>query len=274
MYEQHWNLTSRPFADARPPAGFVATHTHQGALLKLRYLIEQQQGAAVLAGEHGIGKSYLTRVLEADCRESAGGPFVRLLLPQLSPTGMLAYWAHRIGAMLPTGASEHDVLLGLERRLAELSESNLHPIFIVDDAHLLEVAHLDMIRLMLNLRESDNIEFSVILCGRPELLGLVETSAGLGQRIAVRAGLDPLNAKETAEYIAARMRSAGGTGREFTPAAAHRLWQLSQGVPRRLNQLCDLTLLVGYADALQLIGAVEVDAAAEELSSVSIPRAA
>jgi general secretion pathway protein A len=274
MYEQHWSLKTRPFAEGRQAEGYVATHTHQGALLKLRYLVEQRQGAGVLVGEHGLGKSYVTRVLEADCRETQAGPFVRLLLPQLSPAGILAYWAHRMGAVIPSVASEHDVLLGLERRLAELCREGLHPVLVVDDAHLLDVAHLDMLRLALNLRESGDMEFSIILAGRPELLGLLEMSAGLAQRIAVRAGLDPLDARETADYISSRMKTAGGTGEEFSPAAALRLWQLSQGVPRRINQLCELTLLVGFADALTTIGAVEVDAAAEELLSVSVPRAA
>lgn len=274
MYELHWRLKHKPFDNQTGASPFVPLHTHQGALLKLRYLVDEQKGIALLVGEHGIGKSFLTRVLEEEIVAKNSGPFIRLLIPQISATGMLAYLAHRLGVQVDRAHDEFLILAELEQRLTELTADGKHALFVIEDAHLLELEHLQLLRSLLNLRESVEIQFSVILCGRPELIGQLKMVAGLDQRLVVRAAIEPLTQRETERYIIERMRAAGGSGNEFCLDAVKRLWQLTQGIPRKLNQLADLTLLVGYVDELPSIGVVEVNAAAEELMSVALPRAA
>ena len=66
-----------------------------------------------------------------------------------------------------------------------------------------------------------------------------------------------------------RLQAAGRRETVFDAAAAETIWELSQGIPRRINQLCDLALLVGFVDELRTVGAVEIEAAAEELLSVA-----
>lgn len=273
MYEGHWQLYRRPF-DIDEASSFYPARTHQGAMLKLRYLVDQAKGIAALVGEHGVGKTFLTRVFEAEASPELAGPFVRLMVPQLSPEGMLAYLAARLGAPCPSLQPDHVVLERLEGALAEHAAAGACPVLVIDDAHLLEIEHLELIRLLLNLNEAGTARFSVLLCGRPELLGRLETVAGLDQRVVVRAALEPLEEDEVGPYLVHRLNSAGGTGAEFNPGAVRRIWQLSQGCPRRINQLADLALLVGYADSLPTIGPVEVDAAAEELYSIVVPAAA
>ena len=101
------------------------------------------------------------------------------------------------------------------------------------------------------------------------LLPRVRRSGGLDARIAVRTSLRGLSPEDTAEYVRHRLRVAGCTDAPFSDETLRTVCELSQGVPRRINQLCDLALLVGFADELQSLTPVEVEAAAQELASAA-----
>ena len=63
MYESYWRLTRKPFENAADPRFYYPAESHQAALLKLRYAIENRRGAALLAGPSGSGKTLLTTML-------------------------------------------------------------------------------------------------------------------------------------------------------------------------------------------------------------------
>lgn len=50
MYQAYWQLGGRPFENCIDPKFYYPSEVHQGALLKLRYAVESQRGAALLAG--------------------------------------------------------------------------------------------------------------------------------------------------------------------------------------------------------------------------------
>ena len=271
MYLNYWNLQRAPFDDRLQPELYFPAAGHQAALLKLRYLIDQRKGIGLLVGEHGLGKSLLTQVFE---RQSPGVAVVRLLLPQLSPLETLQYFVQRLGQATSPGDTPVDVIRQLEEGLAGLQQRQVHPVFVIDDAHLLEIGHLNSLRLLLNLHEAEAADFSIILCGRTQLLGRLPQLESLASRVALRAALTPLKQAEVYPYLQHRLSLCGGSPNLFTPGAAERAWQLSQGVFRKLHQLCDLALLVGMADQLGSLGPIEIDAAAEELAGVVAPNMA
>ncbi len=108
------------------------------------------------------------------------------------------------------------------------------------------------------------------MVGEPELLPRVQRVGALDDRITVRTSLRPLTEDETRDFVLKRLTRAGAPESIFTREAFHSLWETSQGNPRRINQLCDLSLLVGYADCLSSVSHVEIEAAAEELSAVAV----
>ncbi|WP_437187723.1 ExeA family protein [Planctomicrobium sp. SH668] len=269
MYEAHWKLSTRPFDDGALPEFYYPSQLHQTALLKLRYLIEQRKGLGVIAGEHGVGKSFLTHVLESELAVQSNPQFLRLSFPQLSPTAILAYFASRLGSDVNARDPEDVILRGLETQLELLQKQGQHVVFVIDDAHLLENQQINTLRLLLNLREDRRSDFSMILAGRTELLSRLQRVAAIDQRVSVRTALEPLTAQEVSEYVQHRLHVAGRTEPIFDSKANQSLWELTQGVPRRINQLCDLSLLVGFVDELKSIHRVEIEAAAEELISVA-----
>ena len=95
MYETYWQLDHKPFENAADARFFFPGESHQSALLKLRYAVENRRGGALLSGAAGTGKTYLISLL----RESLGDnytPFVHLVYPQMSPAELMAYLADEL----------------------------------------------------------------------------------------------------------------------------------------------------------------------------------
>jgi general secretion pathway protein A len=272
MYESYWHLDRNPFDGETDLSGFFRSATHQATLLKLRYLIENGKGAGLLAGGTGIGKTYLIQVL---CRQLTEplGPFVHLVFPQMSASELLGYLAVELGAC---GQDSGCQIEGLDRtirqidlRLRQFGEEGRHPVIIVDEAHLIEdVQVFQALRLLLNFSQQTGCRFSLILVGQNELLTTVRRMGQLEERLAVKCLLRPLSADETTLYVSCRLEAAGATRPIFAPEAMEPLHELSGGIPRRINRLCDLALLVGFADESTTISAEQVEAVAEELTAV------
>jgi general secretion pathway protein A len=185
---------------------------------------------------------------------------------------MLGYLAMRLAATPGPGVhrpSQDQILRSLEARLESLAAEGKRQIVLLDDAHLLQPQHFETLQLLMSVQQHVGNPLQLILVGRGELLSKVERVPGLDQRVAVRMAVDPLPPEETGLYIEHRLQFAGGHGSMFRSDAYQSFWEISQGIPRRLNQICDLSLLVGYADGLQELSSVEVEAAAEEIETVS-----
>lgn len=272
MYERYWQLDRPAFESDFDAEFYYPARSHQGALLKLRFCLEHRKGIALLVGEHGVGKTYLTQVLEQEL-DGPLRPFLRLVFPQLTPADMLGYLAMRLGASPGPGVnrgSQDQTLRSLECRLEALAAAGQRQVIVLDDAHLLQPPHFETLQLLMSVQQQMGNVLSFILVGRSELLSRVERVPGLDQRVAVRMAVDPLTVEETGAYIEHRLGIAGRAETMFRDNAYQAFWECSQGVPRRLNQICDLSLLVGYADEMRELTNVEVEAAAEEMVAVSL----
>lgn len=272
MYERYWHLDRPAFESDFDTKFYFPARSHQGALLKLRFALEHRKGIAVLVGDHGVGKSFLTHVLEQEL-DGPLRPFLRLVFPQLSPADMLSYLAMRLEASPGPGvqrSSQDQTLRSLECRLERMAREGHRQVIVLDDAHLLQPQHFETLQLFMSVQQQAGNVLSLILVGRPELLSRVERVPGLDQRVAVRMGIEPLSGEETEQYIEHRLRIASVSQSMFRDDAYRVFWEISQGIPRRMNQICDLSLLVGYADGMSELTSIEVEAAAEEMQSVSL----
>jgi hypothetical protein len=83
----------------------------------------------------------------------------------------------------------------------------------------------------------------------------------------VRLELHPLADTEIAGYVTHRLSVAGSNaGVEFSDAAFARIFELSCGVPRVVNLLCDRALWRGAHASANVIDASLVDGAAADLA--------
>jgi type II secretory pathway predicted ATPase ExeA len=272
MYEEYWQLDAKPFESGYDPRFFYAADGQQAALHKLRYAIENRRSAALLTGPAGIGKTLLTQFLSDQLSETASR-LVTVVFPLMSSRDLLVYLAEQVGAP-PADPPQNTVEESL-RRLQFVFEENSrlgqHLVLVVDEAHLLEDSGLlETLRLLLNLQPQGQAALTLLLVGQLPLLSAMQRNATLDQRLDMKVMLKPFSAEETAQYVEHRLQVAGATRTIFAPEAWQLVHQLAQGMPRKINRLCDLALLVGCATQQSIIEANQIQSVHDELVTVSV----
>ncbi|MDH3716542.1 MAG: AAA family ATPase [Planctomycetota bacterium] len=268
MYTDYWQLTRPPFDTGCDPAFYYPSETHQGALLKLRYAIENRRGGGLLAGGSGLGKTLLVESLKQTLPDTIG-PVVHIVYPKMSAEQLLAFVAAQLGT--PADAATVDLhIRHIENQLNEAAERGGHVVLVIDEAHLLEdTGGLECVRLLLNFQRDGQPLMTILLLGQTILLPIFDRLSGFEERLGIKCLLRPLNLEETASYVNHRLNVAGAGRPIFEDAALDALFAITGGVPRRINRLCDLALLVGFADQLPAIAARQIEAVNDELVAVT-----
>ncbi len=269
MYETHWQLAARPFDHSADARFYYPGESQQGALLKLRYALENRRGAALLTGAAGLGKTLLAQTLTRQLGESLS-PKVHLVFPQMPASQLLAYLADQLGAAGGQALSIEQSLRRIETRLRENAKAGKHAVIVIDEAHLLDDSQaLETVRLLLNLEHEARPLASFLLTGQTSLLLAIERRPDLEERLAVKCLLRRFKPEETMGYIQHRLTAAGAKRSIFTDGALEAIHQETLGSPRRINRLCDLALLVGFAEELTSIGPDQIAAISEELAGAT-----
>lgn len=271
MYLDYWQLASKPFEPGTDRTHFFSSESHESALLKLRYAVENRRGAVLLAGPAGVGKTTLVQLFRSELAAEFQ-PQAHLVFPQMSSRDLLVYLAEQIGAPAaetPRHTIEESVRR-LETTLRKNAEQGRHALVVVDEAHLLEdCGALETMRLLLNFEVGGGPALTLVLIGQMSLVSAVGRLPSLEERLAVKALLRSFTVEETATYVGHRLNAAGATREIFTPDALEALHYLGHGVARQINRLGDLALLVGYADELPRLTATQIEAVSEELVAIA-----
>ena len=245
MYLEYWGFQKFPFENVPDPEFFFLSKTHEEGLTRLIYAARMRKGGAMLSGEIGCGKTTLTRVF---VKELSAEPFEIGLVqnPNLGPLEFLQEVAYQLGIPEIPG-TKVQCLRSLNDRLLKNLKAKKETVLIIDEAQLVSDSVFDEIRLLLNFQSNDRFLINVFLVGQPELKGKVEGIEQLNQRIAIRYHLRPFNLEDTVHYVAFRQNRAGREENAFHPKAVEMVYEMTRGVPRKINNLCDLSLLIGFS---------------------------
>ncbi len=282
MYESYWRLRERPFEDALDERFFYPSESHQAAILKLRYAVENHRQGALLAGASGLGKTLIVNML-ADSLPEQFRPFARINFPQMPVAELLAYIAFEL-----TGASdlaENDdsrrredfhapgiqaSVRQIEGFLAENSQNGRHAVAVIDEVHLLDDRHaLEAIRLLPNFGPFGRPALTMLLVGQTSFLPVLDRTPQLEERLGVKCLLRSFGEEDTGRYIKHRLQAAGADRDIFDAEAISAVHFQTHGIPRQINRLCDLALLIGYAERQEMISAVQIEAISQELTAVA-----
>ncbi|MFG6467877.1 ExeA family protein [Roseateles sp. BYS87W] len=267
MYATFFGLKHAPFSIAPDPHYLFMSERHREALAHLLYGLEGGGGFVLLTGEIGAGKTTVCRCFLEQIPAHCNVAYI--FNPKLTVVELLQAVCHEFRVPVPEGAQTvKDHVDPLNDFLLAQHAAGRNNVLIIDEAQNLSADVLEQLRLLTNLETSERKLLQVVLIGQPELRDLLARPEleQLAQRVIARCHLGPLSEAETAQYVAHRLQVAGLTGPlPFDRAALQRIHQLSRGVPRRINLLCDRALLGGYASGQAQINARIVNRAAAEV---------
>jgi general secretion pathway protein A len=248
MYLSFYGLRERPFDLTPNPRYVLLTPRHTEALSTLQYGIESRKGIVALTGEAGTGKTTLLRAALSNVDDT--GWVVSVNNPKLTRDEFLEFLAEGFGLSGEAAQSKARFVRDFEQALRDRYETGAPCVLVVDEAQCLSDELLEEVRLLANIETEETKLLSVVLAGQPELSARLSDTElrQLKQRIALRCALTALDIRETAAYIAGRIRVAGGeAARVFSREAVQLIHQAARGIPRSINVLCDNALVSGYA---------------------------
>ncbi|HYA31814.1 MAG TPA: tRNA (adenosine(37)-N6)-threonylcarbamoyltransferase complex ATPase subunit type 1 TsaE, partial [Thermodesulfovibrionales bacterium] len=129
MYEEFYGLKARPFSKTPDPKFLFMSRTHEEALARLQYAVEERE-IVVLTGEVGCGKTTLTRALMDALDEKYR--VVLILNPRLTSFDFLKTLCGRLQCNAASGLKS-DLLETLYARLYEDHMSGVTPVVIIDE---------------------------------------------------------------------------------------------------------------------------------------------
>jgi type II secretory pathway predicted ATPase ExeA len=258
MYKGFYGLREKPFSKTPDPRFLFLGKGHEEALARLLYAVEERE-LALLTGGIGSGKTTISRALMDSVGEEYR--FCVIFNPILTPLEFLRLLAADLG--IPSPPSTKDALLrALTGEMYRCHSEGIVPVVIIDEAHMIPGREVfDEIRLLTNFQLDDGNLLSVILMGQPELRERLADPGyeALCQRIGIQYHILPLNLEETLEYIDFRLTVAGGGPGLFSLDAVLRIFELSGGVPRRINTIATAALLEGFSRDATLIDVTVID---------------
>lgn len=294
-YEPFFGLTEAPFSLAPDPRFLFASASLSAALAQLAYALERREPLVVVTGEIGTGKTLLCRaVLQRMQRKTflsvIHDPLLGcddLLKQLLEDFGVIAKDRTRL-----TQTSRHELIDALHAFLRSLRAIQAHAVVIIDEAQHLQPDVLEQIRLLSNIDDERGTLLQIILVGQTELGELLARPElrQLQQRVSRRFRLEPLNKDEVHRYINHRLtlardgigsgtpgaadlasalaewaRTGSNAAVEFTPGALQAVTELSHGLPRVINLLCDRSLEEACASQQYIVDVPLIHRAAHAL---------
>ena len=249
MYEAFYGLRERPFDLTPNPRFLLLTGKHREAISNLQYGLGNRRGLTLLVGEAGTGKTTVARAVIQDLTNQ-GARIAYLSNPTLTRAEFYEFLAAAFD--LPSAAATSKVMFlrELEQRLSEHLKANILTALVIDEVQALPDDLLEEVRLLANLESMTDKLLPIVLSGQPELADRLNRPSlrNLKQRVSLRCELAALDERETAEYIAGRIRIAGGNSvLVFTRPAVEAVFRCSGGIPRVISVICDNALITGFA---------------------------
>lgn len=280
MYEEYYGFVQPPFSLTPDPRFLYRSESHDAALQQVYEAIRRREGFMVLAGDIGTGKTTLCRTVLEQFDPTTFtalilNPFLsvdELLRELLLSYGVVSKDAVRSGRL--AAASKHELIRTLHDFLLSLVPIQGSAVLIIDEAQHLSAEVLEEIRILSNLETNEQKLLQVMLVGQLNLLEMLDNAKlrQLDQRISIRCLLKPLNREEVEAYIAHRLRVAGGLMVTFTHPALDAVHEITGGVPRVINLVCDRALMAAAEAKTDIISEEFVRQGATALGIAAAPR--
>lgn len=265
MYERFYNLKAKPFRLSPDPRFLFQSRGHSKALAYLRYGLQLGEGFIIITGDIGTGKTTLSRAL-LNSLQQENIIAAQLVTTQLEADDLLRAVATAFG-LQSQGIDKAQVLRNLENFMTARAREGKRLLLIVDESQNLPSRSLEELRMLSNFQVGEKALMQSFLLGQGEFQVILQ-SPGMEQfrqRVIASYHLGPLEKEETVNYIKHRLKMVGWnddpTISEDAFAAIH---DQSDGIPRRINSLCDRLFLYGCLEEIHEINVDTVEYVVEE----------
>lgn len=226
---------------------------HEEALTRLLYAIKEEKGAAMLTGEYGSGKTILSRIVIDELIKGKIYEVALITHPKLTPVQFIEEIIYQLTNSHASG-SKPKLLHTMQDIIYKNFNEGKRTVILIDEAQIIGSSDtFEELRLFLNFQLNDKFLLTLILIGQPELLPKIKAIPQLDQRLGIKYHLSCLNSDETETYIKHRLSVAGSQREIFTKEAIDVVYSYAEGLPRKINNVCDMCLLIGFGEEAQAV---------------------
>lgn len=267
MYCSFFGFREKPFEVTPDPKFLFITPVYQEILSALMYGIRERRGIIAIVGDVGTGKTLMlkTALERMELKTKA----VMLCNSDLTFKQLLFMALCDLGLAKPNrDMGKGEAIQRLRDFAIQQSEIGGNVVLIIDEAQNLSRKVIENLRMLSNFEAQNHNLIQIVLSGQNELddiLGAPKMRQ-MVQRISLKRYSRPLSNEETLNYIYHRLQVAGYEGTTlFTKASLKMICKYSEGLPRKINIICDNALLIGYGIAEQTIDAPVIEEVINDL---------
>lgn len=248
----HFGLTRTPFGKSIAARDLFARQAHAEAVARISFCVTES-ALGVITGDVGAGKTVAVRAAAA-ALDPTRHQVIYIANPAFGTRGLYVTIVRSLGAQ-PRYLKAELMAQAAGLLAAETAERHRRVVLILDEAHLLDPAQLEELRLLTNSEMDSASPFAGILVGQPTLNRQLRMGvfAALDQRIATRFSIQHMDLAESAAYLRHHLSLAGREEPLFADDAIARLHRVSNGLPRALSNAATAAIIAGAAAGQDLI---------------------
>lgn len=253
-YLAHFGLHTAPFSLLPDPDFLFWSASHKRAHAMLEYGLMNRSPLTLITGEIGAGKTTLVHQL---LRDQGAGRRVGLISNASELRGELLYWVlMALGERPERGTDPAALFEAFQMCLIDTYAAGRRVVLIFDEAQTLGRDRLEALRMLTNINTGTDVLLQIILVGQPELRDMIRAPdmVQFAQRVAASFHLPAMDAATEARYVQHRLQVAGAKRLIFEEAALALIHGTTGGVPRLINQICDLAMLYAYSVNKMMVG--------------------
>lgn len=264
FYLESFGFKERPFTLVPDPSFLYWSEQHRRAFSVLEFGILSRAPITMVTGAVGCGKTTLLRHL---LKQIEPDSLVGLISNAQGGRGDLIQWVlHSLGVKFDPEAGYVSQFQVLQDFLIKTYAEGKRVILIFDEAQNLSKGSLEELRMLTNINSNKDELIQLVLVGQNELRETIKHPdlRQLAQRIAASFHLRPLTEEAVHDFIVHRLRVAGGSGEEIDEKARMLIYEVSQGIPRLVNQICDMSLLYAWSADTKTVNSKVVQAVIDD----------
>ena len=264
IYTDFFGLSERPFSLVPDPDFLFWSEAHQRAYSMLEYGIVTRAPITLITGEVGAGK---TTILHHLLRSVGEEVQIGLVSNAHGDRGELLRWV--LLALNQEARAEEtyvDLFGRFQSYLIDEYARGRRVILIFDEAQNLSRESLEELRMFTNINSNKDELLQLVLVGQPELRDLIRQPnlRQFAQRVSSAFHLTAMDQRTVRRYISHRLKVAGAENELFHLSARDLVHEVTGGVPRLVNQLCDLAMVYAFTKGNKTVSRLTVQQVLED----------